>query len=126
MSIKTIKRGDYMGELVSLALFAIRVFLSALTESDNFRNFGRFSTVVTAIAIFLGLASYYASCYENHKLINHDLFPVSFPMKAQDVLRTQRKAFKLCFSTLICYYICISCGLVSIIYLLSTVFRLTQ
>ena len=115
-----------MNNFISLILFSIKIFLSALTESSNFRNLGRFSTVLTMIAIIIGLVSYYAYCYEKQKLINHDLFPVSYPMKVQEILDIRRKAFKLNFSTLICYYICISCGIVSIIYILSTVIKITE
>ena len=113
-----------MGELIPLLLCFLEAMLSYVTRSNNFSKFGLFSVIVTILAIFIWLSSYYINCYEWSKYLNIDMFPASNPVTDIEIHRIKDKIFYSQLRCQLSYYCFIFFGLVSIVFLLSVALRL--
>lgn len=111
-----------MGDFVSLILFFAFSILTNTNSSNSFRNFGIISLIVTTIAVFIGISSYYINAYEWNKLVNNDLFPDRYPMTEIEIHRIKDRIYWSDIRCLLSFYCFITFGLVSILFILSIVF----
>lgn len=110
-----------MGDFVSSILYFAFVILSSITSSENFRNLGIVSLIVTIIAITIGISSYYINAYEWNKIVNNDLFPDRYSMTEIEINRIKDRIYWSELRCLISFYCFISFGVVSTIFVVSII-----
>lgn len=111
-----------MGDIISLILTFIFALLSNITGSDNFRNIGIVSIIVTILAVIIGTYSHYKNTYEWNRKVNNDLFPARYPMTDIEIHRIKDNIYWSDLCCLLSFYCSIIFGLVSIVYLVSIAF----